>query len=340
MTDADPATTTSSIDELRALAEALVPGCWPTADDVTLFDCGRRLRALGEDLRDLADAVDSARRDSDGSGRFHDALTDALAAVTTDADGMRATAERFTALAGSLEAFATATADARAEMTVLASIADRDRLASSVAAALGDDSAHVAAASAGRYALSAAGDEYTERAREAGDVTDREATQAAPPSATGGMMPMAGLAGLGAAGIPLGAALLHSPPAVPEGSTSVDVDPASLIDRAAALQASLPSPFCEWMRVAIGVGVDENGEPVRVVATSDPQPYQRPGFAILPSELLAGDGGPPEYAVVAEMVRSGVTPKMVATAEPMPQGIASVLIAEGLEVLSPPQSRT
>lgn len=340
MTNANSAATTSPTDELRTLAEALVPGCWPTADDATLLDCGRRLRALGEDLRDLADAVDSARRDRDGSGRFHDALTRALAVVTTDADGMRATAERFTALAGSLEAFATATADARSEMTVLASIADRDRLAGSVAAALGDDSARVAAAGAGRYALSAAGDEYTERAHEAGDVTDREATQAAPPSATGGMMPMAGLAGLGAAGMPLGAALLHSPQGVAERALTVDIDPAALIDRAAVLQASLPYPFSEWMRVAVGVGVDENGEPVRVVATSDPQPYQRPGFAMVPSELLAGDGGPPEYAVVAEMVRSGVTPRMVATADPTPQGIASVLIAEGVEVLSPPQSRT
>ena len=347
--------TVGATEELRRLAESLAPGCWPTADDTALVECGRRLRGIGDELRDLADVVDALRRDHDGSGRFHDGLIHALTQVTSDVDGMRSVADRFAVFAESLDTFALATADARSEMTVLASIADRDRLAGSVADALGDDSARVSAASAGRYALSAAGDEYTERAGDAGHsavpwdnavhsdnaVLRDEAeqrTNSNPPAATSGMMTAGGFAGLGAMGVAAGGAL-QGVSAVGGRSSGADIDPAWLIERAALLQTSLPSPFSEWMRVAIGVGTDADGGQVRVVATSDPQPYQRPGFAIAPSELLAGDGGPPEYAIVAEMARAGLTPVIVASAMTMPQGIASVLVAEGVEVASPPSPR-
>ena len=214
----------------------------------------------------------------------------------------------------------------------------------------------MSAASAGRYALSAAGDEYTERAGDAGHsavpwdntvhsdnaVLRDEAeqrTDSTPPAATSGMMTAGGFAGLGAMGVAAGGAL-QGVSAVGGRSSGPDIDPAWLIERAALLQTSLPSPFSEWMRVAIGVGTDADGGQVRVVATSDPQPYQRPGFAIAHSELLAGDGGPPEYAIVAEMARAGLTPVIVASAMTMPQGIASVLVAEGVEVASPPSPRT
>ncbi len=331
-------------EELRRLAESLAPGCWPSADETALVDCGRRLRGIGDELRDLADVIDALRRDHDGSGRFHDGLIDALTQVTSDVTGMRGVADRFAAFATSLDAFALATVDARAEMTLLASIADRDRLAGSVADALGDDSARVSAASAGRYALSAAGDEYTGRAGDAGDsaaqVADSEQrTESTPPAATSGMMAAGGFGALGALGASAGGAL-QGARAVGAQASTPDIDPTWLIERAAILQTSLPSPFSEWMRVAIGVGTDADGGQVRVVATSDPQPYQRPGFAIAPSELLAGDGGPPEYAIVAEMARARLTPVIVASAMTMPQGIASVLVAEGVAVASPPSPRT
>ena len=337
-------------EELRRLAESLAPGCWPTADDTALVECGRRLRGIGDELRDLADVVDALRREHDGSGRFHDGLTHALAQVTSDLDGMRSVADRFSTFATSVDTFALATADTRSEMTVLTSIADRDRLAGSVADALGDDSARVSAASAGRYALSAAGDEYTERAGDAGDsAVHRDDSvpgdhsvhrdDSTPPAATSGMMSAGGFAGLGAVGVSAGGAL-QGFRAARESFGTPDVDPTWLIERAAVLQTSLPSPFSEWMRVAIGIGTDADGRQVRVVATSDPQPYQRPGFAIAPSELLTGDGGPPEYAIVAEMARAGLTPVIVASAITMPQGIASVLVAEGVAVASPSSPRT
>lgn len=325
-------------DELRCLAEFLAPGCWPTADDTALFECGRRVRGLADELGALADAVDGLGRDHDGSGLAHDGLVDALTRVTSGPGGMRHLAERFTAFAVSVDTYASATVDARSEMTVLAAIADRDRLAASVVGALGDDAAGVIAASAGRYALSAAGDEYTERARDAGDAAG-QGVESAPPAATSGMMSMGGLAGLGALGMSADGALRGAPLVGDGSSRELGVDPASLIERAVVLQTSLPSPFSEWMRVAVGVGVDTDGEPIRVVATSDPQPYQRPGFAITPSERLAGDGGPPEYAIIAEMTRLGATPVIVASATTMPQGVATVLMAEGVAVASPQPAR-
>lgn len=326
-------------DELRRLAEFLAPGCWPTADETALLECGRRVRGLADELCALADTVDGLGRSHDGSGLAHDGLVDALGRVASGLGGMRQLAERFTVFAVSVDTYATATIDARSEMTVLAAIADRDRLAASVAGALGDDVSCVMAASAGRYALSAAGDEYTERAGDAGDAAERGA-ESTPPAATSGMMSMGGLAGLGALGMSAGGGLHGAVPLVGDGSSrELGVDPASLIERAVVLQTSLPAPFSEWMRVAIGVGVDSDGEPVRVVATSDPQPYQRPGFAIAPSEFLAGDGGPPEYAIIAEMTRLGVTPGIVASATTIPQGIATVLMAEGVAVASPQSAR-
>lgn len=336
--------------DLRALAERLAPGVWPTADIPALRDFAARCRALAARITDLTEATATAHRDRlTGSGRFVDAVAESAARLADHpATGLTPAARHVASLGTALDAYADASAAAVDDLTMIAAVADRDRLAGEVAASLGDDSARVMAASAGRMALTAAGDDYSGAAGDAGTAggtgdDDRGSQGAPPPAATSAMMPMGGLGGamgamgamgaLGGVGV---AAHLHRRGGGGTGDTELDRGDADWLElRARQLQASLPPPFDEWVRTAVGVGSGPDGARIVVIATSDPQPYQRPGLDIRPGEILAANGRPPEVAVLESVTQRGGTILGVAAALPAPAEARAALVSSGVPMLGP-----
>ena len=143
-------------DELRRLAEFLAPGCWPTADETALLECGRRVRGLADELGALADTIDGLGQTHDGSGLAHDGLVDALGRVASGLGGMRQLAERFTVFALSVDTYATATIDARSVYSSpAAESAYRPALAAITHAASSPSAPATDAASRSRSAMAA-----------------------------------------------------------------------------------------------------------------------------------------------------------------------------------------
>ncbi|MGV9826555.1 MULTISPECIES: hypothetical protein [unclassified Gordonia (in: high G+C Gram-positive bacteria)] len=329
-------------DELSRLVRTLAPDVWPTADVGSLLDCAHGLRARASELGAIAADIVTAHHGVEGAGRFHDEMVTAGSHLGSDAGAVRAAAIRLAAAADALETYAAASTAAHNEMSVITAIADRDRLVGEVSAALGDDSAAVMAASTGRYALSAAGDGYVEQARDAGRPGEHHSDDPQGQAATSGYMPMGAMGGLGAMG---GAALGGALGSGARGTIGTGaggagtVDPRHLVARAIALHASLPTPVRDWLRVAVGVGEKVGGDRQIVVATSDPQPYQRPGFAIGAHEGLTADGQEPELAVVAHFEASAVATLAIGASTPMPPHVRSVLAADGIDADAPHPAR-
>ncbi|GAA1480424.1 hypothetical protein GCM10009624_08640 [Gordonia sinesedis] len=329
--------------ELRALAERLVPGVWPTADIAGLRDLAARCRAVAAAIGDLADETAAAVAGQNGvRGRFPAAVVASGRRVVDDPrDGLRRNAARIDRLGAALDAYAAASGAARDELTMIAAIADRDRLAGAVSASLGDDSARVAAASAGRMALSAAGDEYVGASGQAGTAGDRDrpGDDSAPPAATSGMMPMGALGAMGAMGAVGGVGIATHARRGPGGAASDEElgrsDTGWLVQRAHQVQSSLRPPLDEWIRTAVGIGAGPDGERVVVVATSDPHPYHRTGLDVRGGEVLAANGRPPEVAVLETMTHRGVAALGVAAALPGPAEARAALAAAGVPLVGP-----
>ncbi|RPA58337.1 hypothetical protein EF294_15905 [Gordonia oryzae] len=335
--------------DTRALAESLVPGCWPTTDDATLGHVASGLAALRERLDHLAADLAAAFRDVDGGdGRFTHAILAGRDRLVGDEEAaLPTTARAVAAAADAVEAFADLTVAARLRIELVAAITGRDQMLGELAAALGDDTHAVRAATAGRMALTAAGDEYTEqsgtlvRADPAGPGggghTDEGTGSSA--SATSGMMPMAGFAGLGAAaaGAGLGSAVRRVPAGPRTGSDGEADEPPeltraeydALARRAAALHMSLPGAVGSWVQIAVGVGEHPQTGRTVVIATSDPVPYLRRGMSIRSGEELVGDGRVPEIALVHHMQNSGVIPLAVASASPPSAQARAAIAASG-----------
>lgn len=321
--------------EIRALAEELAPGRWPTADVTALRESAKRCRDIAARLGAVADTIVAAHRTHDvsgGAGAFHDATVHAGARITAADTDLAHTIGRLEAAAVAAEAYADTAVEAHNEMTVIASIADRERVRADLLASLGDGSAQVVAAGAGRMALTAAGDDYTDRADDAGrrDHADQQPT----PAATSGMMPFSALGGLAAAG----AGMIAGTRAAGPGDSDAGLDDADadwLRRRAEQLQASLPSAVAGFVRMAVGIGRCADGSRAVVVGTSDPHPYERPGLELGAGEVLAGNGRAAELAVLDHMAHVGAQPQAVAAATPMAPDTVAALGATGTEVFAP-----
>ncbi|GAB24620.1 hypothetical protein GOPIP_070_00990 [Gordonia polyisoprenivorans NBRC 16320 = JCM 10675] len=340
--------------DTRALAESLVPGCWPTTDDATLRQVATALAALRERLEHIAADLASAYRDVEGGdGRFTRAILAGREHLVGGEDAaLPATARAVAAAADTVEAFADLTAAARLRVELVTAITDRDQMLGALAAALGDDTSAVRAASAGRMALTAAGDEYTEQssalvqadplAAGGGEHTDDRTGSSA--GATSGMMPMGGFAGLGAAaaGAGVGAAARRVPAGPRTGPDAESDEPPeltraeydALARRAAALHMSLPGAVGSWVQVAVGVGEHPQTGRTVVIATSDPVPYLRRGMSIRSGEELVGDGRAPEIALLHHMQSSGVTPLAVASASPPSAQARAAIAASGAALVA------
>lgn len=321
--------------EIRALAEELAPGRWPTADVAGLRESAARCRDVAARLATVADTIVDAHRAheiSGGAGAFHDGIVDAgVRLASADADLGR-TIDSLVAAATAAEAYADASVETHNEMTVIASIADRERLRADLLTTLGDDSAQVVAAGAGRMALTAAGDDYTDRAGDAGrrDHDDPQPT----PAATSGMMPFSALGGLAAAGAGMIAGSRGAGSAAADDALD-EADADWLRRRAEQLQASLPSAVAGFVRMAVGIGRSADGSRAVVIGTSDPHPYQRAGLELGPGEVLAGNGRAAEFAVLDHMAHVGAEPRAIAAATPMAPDTVAALGATDAEVFAP-----
>ncbi|AZG44024.1 hypothetical protein [Gordonia insulae] len=319
--------------EVRALADELAPGRWPTADVAAVRESAARCRDLAARAAALAADVDGAHRDhATGSGDFHEGISRGHHELTgSSSTGLGRLTGRLEAAASALEDYADAAVSAHNEMAVIASVADRERLRSDLLSTLGDDSARVVAAGAGRMALTAAGDDYTDQANDAGQ-RHHDGDQP-PPAATSGMMPFSALGGLAA-----GAGALagrHAGAGMIDESSLAEIDSDWLQRRAAQLQAGLPSSVAGSVRMAIGVGTATDGSRAVVVGTSDPYPYEREGTELGPGETLVGNGRAAELAIVDHMIRTGVDPHAIAAATPMSSETMGALMGTGAELFAP-----
>lgn len=318
--------------DAAAYAEHLVPGSWPTADVDGLRAGAGRFRDLARRVRGIGNDIDAGRRGiAGGRGIFAEELDAVLRRLNDHEPGSGGAADvagRLDTVARMLERYADTVVQARQEMTLIAAITDRDSRRAEVLALLGDESARVVAASAGRLALTAAGDDFTDRSEDA-------ARHDTPPAATSGMMPFAPMGALGAGAL-AGAAGVGAVRSGPGGPAVVDTEDLVWLRRRADQVASSVGPeLGGWLRTAVGLGRSDRGRRVVVVATSDPQPYQRRGMSLGDDEALAGDGRAPELAILDHMAATGTTPCAVASAAPMAPATLAVLRAAEVEVLAP-----
>ncbi|UOG22316.1 hypothetical protein MTX80_04540 [Gordonia amicalis] len=330
----------------RQIADELAPGVWPGADPVSLREAARRARALAESVERVTDVVVSATAAYASpaiggvavEGEFGDATVDGLAQITgAGPDSLPHVAGRLRVMAASLESFADVVVETEQQMTTIALVADRDRRRAEVFAEVGDDSWRVSASSAGRLALTAAGDDYTQRSEEAG-----QSAGGTPPAATSGMMPFAPMGALGGAGA-LGAGLggrrtgrgdrrrrVASRPGHhrrrPDLASPARREPAG--ERAAGHRRVVPHR-------GGGSVWGARGRRVVVVGTNDPQPYQRAGLELADDEALTANGRAPELAIVEHMTASGITPTAIAAATPMESATLSALRAADIVAVGP-----
>ncbi|GAC00615.1 hypothetical protein GONAM_16_01150 [Gordonia namibiensis NBRC 108229] len=327
----------------RHIADELAPGVWPGADPTSLREAARRARALAESVERVTDVVVSATAAYSSpagggaavEGEFADALVDGLGRVTgIGPQSLPHVAERLRAMAASLDTYADVVVETEQQMTTIALVADRDRQRAEVFAEVGDDSWRVSAASAGRLALTAAGDDYTQRSEDAG-----QSAGGTPPAATSGMMPFAPMGAMGAAGAAAAGfgAAVGAASRTDRDTTGGDLT--WLRRRADAVQSTVPTTIAGWFRTAVGVGVGARGRRVVVVGTNDPQPYQRAGLELADDEALTANGRAPELAIVEHMTSSGITPTAVAAATPMDSATVAALQAAGVVAMAPGSSR-
>ncbi|WP_223204992.1 hypothetical protein [Gordonia jinghuaiqii] len=320
------------------IAADLVPGVWPSADAAALRESARRARALAESVDRVTDVVASAAdvyaagtSSAEGvAGEFGEAVVEGLGRITGPGPhALPHVADRLRTMADTLDRYAEVVTETEQQMTTIALIADRDLRRADVLAEIGDDSWRVSAASTGRMALTAAGDDYTERSGEAG----QHAGGASAPAATSGMMPIAPMAMGGAGMMAAGVGALAGAGVRSHGDAEADLT--WLRQRAERLQSTVPTPVSGWLRTAVGVGVGIRGTRVVVVGTNDPQPYQRAGLELGDDEALTANGRAPELAIVEHMTNSGVTPKAIATATPMDAATISALQAADVVAMGP-----
>ncbi|MDL9936241.1 hypothetical protein QSJ18_05755 [Gordonia sp. ABSL1-1] len=315
-----------------------MPSCWPSADVAALEDCGRRCRELAATIAGLGERLDRVRADHIGVGEFRDRLDARLRTLgVSTVDGLPAVAARLRAMATAVDDYARLAADTEWEMTAVAALADREIRRGEVMAALGDDSARVLAASTGRLALTAAGEEFADRAETAGAV-DSQPPSSYPGAGNGAMMSMGALGGgmVGVADGASGRGVTSSSEDVTERRAKLDGEELWwLRRRAEQVRAGVDAGIVGWLRTAVGIGWTPTGRRVVVVATNDPQPYQRRGMVLADDEALTADGGPPELAIIAHLAADGVTPRAVASADEMASGIVAALRARDVEVVAP-----
>lgn len=339
-------------DTYGVLAEALLPGSWPTADPVQLRSCAERADALREQLNILAYTVRRLHRDMLGEGEFHESADRCghaqLGRLSVAVAQLGQLAAGWTALAEVAE-------DARGHIAAVASVADRDRLVGEVAALLGDDARTGWAASSGQAVLRAAHADYVEaatRAASSAQLVDTQDIRAAtpPPESSGmpggetsgaapsamppGAMMMPGMmAGLGAAGV--GATVAAARAAAESSQQWSAADDAWLRTRAVDLHAGLPAPVGDWVRTAVAVAFGPDGRRHVVVATSDPHPYWREGLVLAPEESLIADGRDPEVTLADRLTERGMVPVAIAVGGPVGGDLTAEIVDDGVGATEP-----
>ncbi|MEP9391595.1 hypothetical protein ABLE92_04285 [Gordonia sp. VNQ95] len=340
----------SGPDDLRRIAEELAPDRWPDTDVIAIGELAQRLAGLAARLRAVANTVETVHHvHRIGAGAFDQATIDTAARLADDATG---TAGGLAVSATTLAAFADLTTRTRQKMAVVATIADRDRLLGMIGSAVGDDTPAVRAASAGRAAMTAAGDDYADEAAAHGTAATTTATTddpQHPAAATSGMMPMGGLGtmGVGAVGVGAVGAAAAAGRNRREPGTDDDEPPEltraeheDLVRYARTLAADLDGRAGGWVQVAVGIGHDRAQGRATVVGTSDPVPYLRVGMRVRTTDEVAGDGRAPEIAVVDHLRARGYEPIAVASPSTPSAAARAVLATAGVTSIIIDPTRT
>ncbi|NDK91723.1 hypothetical protein GYA93_19405, partial [Gordonia desulfuricans] len=188
---------------------------WPTTDPDDLRRLAATVAGLATRADELAAELDALHHDPVvGEGRLVREI--GASGRPLSAAGPGAAGAALATVAGALDRYADVVTGSRARMGVVAGVWARDQAAGEVAATLGDDSLRVFAASAGRFAMTTAGEEYADDAAVAArpDPAQSDPTEADPtgtetsaqppsgytspaPAATAGMLPLGGLGALG-----------------------------------------------------------------------------------------------------------------------------------------------
>ncbi|PYE14035.1 hypothetical protein DFR67_114134 [Williamsia limnetica] len=304
----------------------------PDIDAAALLLLVARYEALAQRVSECIATVDNEVR----------ALTEALdgqTSVAAEAKGrllgreLHAARDKVMVTADIVLAYADAVEQAKQRLTVVAAIADRDVLAGAVlAAATGEVATQAGAERLAARTMSAAAAELDHRTA----LIARDAEQSVPeqgqhpggmPMTPGAMMaPLGALAGIAAARTASGG----------EGSAHVpDVDLGMLRARAAVLTATQPPEVAPWIRVAVGLGIDQAGRRTVVVGTSEPCGYLRPGVVPEPHEVVVGDGRAPELAFIGYCHDRELTPLAVCAATPPSPEVAAAIDESGAHAIDP-----
>ncbi|SIS16551.1 WXG100-like domain-containing protein [Williamsia sterculiae] len=278
---------------------------WPSVDEDALRGFAARYRSMADRLVEVA--LRSHEADGTGvvgrAGAAHEQVYRQLIAE----DGPMATAARgFRSSAASIDAFADVVEDTKKRMIVIAAMSERDAAQTHLASVAGMAEPAATVPSSGKYAMTAAADDYDDKSHHAGQDQNGQ------PQAGGGMMPMGGIPAMlgGAAGVAVAARAAAGGGVDHEISSDVAE---FLRHRARELQSALPADVAGRVRMAVGLGQDGSGGYAVVVGTSEHNGYLRPGVTTEPDESVVGLAGDPEGAVVEKLRGHGLEVTAVAS---------------------------
>ncbi|WP_207839341.1 hypothetical protein [Williamsia soli] len=319
--------------DFREPVESLLRELIPDIDAAALYLVAERYECATQRLSQCISAVD-------GGTRAVSEAIDGRTSVAADAAGaslVRAlyrSAEKVSGMAEVVRAYADAVEQTRQRLTVVAAIADRELLAGTLlTVATGDTTTLASAEHLAARTMSATAAELDRRAdqisREALEETGTEHGQQSggTPMTPGVMMAPTGaaLAGVAAARSSADVGDTH-----PSGADLVMVRA-----RAAVLTATQPPEVAPWIRVAVGLGLDQNGRRTVVVGTSEPAGYLRPGVVPEPHEVVVGDGRAPELAILGYFQERALVPVAVCATTPPSPEVAAVVDESGAHAIDP-----
>ncbi|ORM37409.1 hypothetical protein [Williamsia sp. 1135] len=319
--------------DYREPVESFLRELTPDIDAAALYLLVERYESLIQRLSECISAVDGGIRSvSEAIDGQTSAAADAVGVSLVRA--LHTSTEKVDGTAEVVRAYADAVEQTRQRLTVVAAIADRELLAGTVlAAATGDTTTLAGAEHLAARTLSATAAELDRRAAQISQETVEETgtehgqQSGGTPMNPGAMMAPTGaaLAGIAAGRSAAGVGDTHPP----------DADLVMLRARAAVLTATQPPEVAPWIRVAVGLGIDQNGRRTVVVGTSEPAGYLRPGVVPEPHEVVVGDGRAPELAILGYFRDAELVPLAVCAMTPPPPEVAAVVDESGAHAVDP-----
>lgn len=312
--------------------ESLLRELTPDIDTAALNLLVQRYEALTQRISECSASFEGGTRAvSEGIVGQTSVAADAVRLSLIGA--LHAAAQRVSSTAETVRVYADAVEQTRQRLTVVAAIADRELLAGTLlATATGDTTTLAGAEHLAARTMSAAAAELDRRTAQISEEvedsgTDRGQHPGGMPMTPGAMMgPMgAALAGIAAGRGTAGVGDAHLP----------DADLGMLRARAAVLAATQPPEVAPWIRVAVGLGADQNGRRTVVIGTSEPAGYLRPGVVPEPHEVVVGDGRVPELAILGYFRDRDLVPLAVCAATPPPPEVAAMVDESGAHVIDP-----